>query len=59
MNEFRYTSYAQEVIFGSGSLARLGEALERFHCRRLMLCSTGTLRRDGTVGTIEEVLEKR
>ena len=24
-----------------------------------MLCSTGTLRRDGTIGTIEEVLEKR
>jgi maleylacetate reductase len=59
MNEFRYTSYAQEVIFGSGSLARLGEAVERFHWQRLMLCSTGTLRRDGTVGTIEEVLEKR
>jgi maleylacetate reductase len=59
MNEFRYTSYAQEVIFGSGSLARLGEAVERFHWRRFMLCSTGTLRRDGTVGTIEEVLEER
>jgi alcohol dehydrogenase class IV len=59
MDGFRYTSYAQEVIFGSGSLARLGEAVERFHWRRLMLCSTGTLRRDGTIGTIEEVLEKR
>jgi maleylacetate reductase len=59
MNEFRYTSYAQEIIFGHGSLARLSEAVERFHLRRLMLCSTGTLRRDGTVAKIEEVLEKR
>jgi alcohol dehydrogenase class IV len=59
MDEFRYTSFAQEVIFGGGSLARLGEAVERFHWRRLMLCSTGTLRRDGTIATIEEVLGKR
>lgn len=59
MNEFRYISYAQEIIFGHGSLARLSEAVERFHWRRLMLCSTGTLRRDGTVAKIEEVLEKR
>ena len=46
MNEFRYTSYAQEIIFGHGSLARLSEAVERFHWWRLMLCSTGTLRLD-------------
>jgi alcohol dehydrogenase YqhD (iron-dependent ADH family) len=54
MNEFRYTSYAQEIIFGPGSLGRLGEAVERFHWRRLMLCSTGSLRRDGTIAAIEK-----
>jgi maleylacetate reductase len=59
MNEFRYTSYAQEIIFGPSSLAHLSEAVERFHWRRLMLCSTGTLRRDGTIAQIEEVLDNR
>ena len=28
MNEFHYTSYAQEVIFGPGSLTQVGEAID-------------------------------
>ncbi len=59
MNEFHYTSYAQEVIFGAGSVAQLGEAVERFHWRRLMLCSTGSLRRGGHIASIENVLGSR
>jgi maleylacetate reductase len=59
MNEFRYTSYAQEIIFGPGSLARLSEAVERFHWRRLLLCSTGSLQRDGSITKIEEALNRR
>ena len=59
MNEFRYTSYAGEVIFGSGCIARLGEAVERFSWRRLMLCSTRSLRRDGSIGLVEKVLGER
>src|SRR5215471_16066456 len=59
MNEFYYTSYAQEVIFGAGALARLGEAVERFHWRRLMLCSTGSLRRAGHIASIEKSLGSR
>src|SRR6266436_6074936 len=59
MDEFRYTSYAQEIIFGAGSLARLGEAVERFSWRRLMLCSTGSQRRNGHIGAIENVLGER
>ena len=31
MRGFRYTSYAQEIIFGRGSLAHLVEAVEGFH----------------------------
>ena len=45
MNKFRYTSYAQEIIFGAGSLAQLADAVERFQVRRLMLCATSSLRR--------------
>jgi maleylacetate reductase len=59
MNEFRFTSYAQEIIFGPGSLARLSEAVERFHWQRLMLCSTGSLQRDGSIAKIEEALNHR
>jgi maleylacetate reductase len=59
MHEFRYTSYAQEIIFGPGSLAHLSEAVERFHWRRLLLCSTGSLQRDGSIAKIEEALNHR
>lgn len=59
MNEFHYTSYAQEIIFGSGSVARLGEAVERFAWQRLMLCSTGSQRRNGHIAAIENVLGER
>lgn len=59
MNEFRYTSYAQEIIFGSGSVARLGEAVERFSWQRLMLCSTGSQQRNGHIAAIENVLGER
>ena len=59
MNEFHYTSYAQEIIFGSGSVARLGEAVERFSWQRLMLCSTGSQRRNGHIAAIENVLGER
>jgi maleylacetate reductase len=59
MNEFHYTSYAQEIIFGAGSVTRLGDAVERFHWHRLMLCSTGSLRRGGQIEMVEEVLGSR
>lgn len=59
MNDFRYTSYAQEVIFGAGSLARLDEVIQRFGWRRIMLCASGSLRRDGTISTIENALGNR
>ena len=59
MNEFRYTGYAQEIIFGPGSLAQLSDAVERFSWRRLMLCSTGSQRRNGHITAIENVLGDR
>ena len=59
MREFRYTSYAGEIIFGQGSIARLGEAVDRFAWRRLMLCSTRSLRRNGSIALVEKVLGER
>jgi maleylacetate reductase len=59
LNEFRYTSYAQEIIFAAGSVTRLGDAVEGFHMRRLMLCTTGSLRRGGHIKLVEEALGSR
>jgi alcohol dehydrogenase class IV len=56
MNEFRYTSYAQEIIFGPGSLERLGEAVERFGWQRLMLCTSHSVRATGHVAEIKSIL---
>lgn len=59
MNEFRYTNYAQQIIFGAGSVSHLSEAVERFNWHRLLLCSTGSLRRNGTIAAIEKALGER
>ena len=59
MKEFHYTGYAQEVIFNVGSIARLSQAVDRFHVRRLMLCTTGSARRNGHVASIEAALGNR
>lgn len=59
MNNFRYTSYAQEIIFGPGSLEQLDQALQRFPWSRLMLCSSKTLRRNGAITALEKVLGER
>src|SRR5215471_17093767 len=56
MNEFRFTSYAQEIIFGAGSVGQLEKSVERFHMERLMLCTSGSLRRDGKIALIERAL---
>jgi alcohol dehydrogenase class IV len=59
MTDFHYVSYAQEVIFSAGSLARLSEAVDRFHWQRLMLCASGSSRRSGHVSSIEAALGER
>ncbi len=59
MKQFQYTGYAQQVIFGAGALAQLGEAAERFHWQRLMLCTTGSMRRGGEFASVQATLGKR
>ena len=59
MSGFRYVSYAQEVIFASGALARLGEALERFGWQRLILCTSHSLQANGCVDAIKSVIGDR
>src|SRR5690348_4806931 len=59
MQEFRYTSYAQEVIFGAGALAHLSEAAARNGWPRLLLCSSGSMQRSGQVAELEHNLGER
>jgi len=59
MDEFRYISYDQEVIFGAGSLERLSELADTFDRRRFMLCANHSLRANGHVASIENALGKR
>ena len=58
-NSFRYLGYAQEVIFGPGTLARLSEAVERFGWQRLLLCTTGSASRLGHTAQVERILGER
>jgi maleylacetate reductase len=59
MEEFRYVSYAQEVIFASGALAQLGEAVERFGWKRLILCTSRSMKANGSVSAIQTALGER
>ncbi len=59
MSDFHYVAYAQEVIFGPGSLGRLGEAVDRLGAQRLMLCTSRSLRAEGHVAAIMAILGDR
>jgi maleylacetate reductase len=59
LRDFRYTTYAQEIIFGVGSLSKLGDAAGVYGWKRLMLCTSSSLRRNGTVAKIENILGDR
>lgn len=54
--EFNYLSYAQEVIFAPGSLARLSEAIGRFGWKRPMLMTNRSVRAGGHVASLEAML---
>ena len=59
MDHFHTISYAQEVIFGPGSLVGLSEAVERFDWHRLVLCSNSSMRKKGHAATAESLLGDR
>lgn len=59
MDEFHYTTYAREVIFAPGSLARLGEAAERFGWRRLLVCTNRSVQAGGHLDALEIALGNR
>ena len=59
VDQFRYISYPQEIIFAPGVLTRLGEAVERYGWQRLMLCTNRSMQSGGHVNTVEVILGDR
>ncbi len=59
MQAFHCTFHAQEVIFGAGSIAGLSEAVDRFGCQRMLICTSRSQRRNGHLGRIEDELSER
>ena len=59
MSGFRYVSYAQEVIFASGALARVGEAVERYGWKRLLLCTNRSMKSTGHVASLQSALGEK
>jgi alcohol dehydrogenase class IV len=59
MHDFRYISYAQEVIFGPGAVERMGATVERFGWRRVLVCASGSARRSGHLARVEAALGER
>jgi alcohol dehydrogenase class IV len=59
MHEFHYNSYAQEIIFGAGSLSHLSESVDHFGCQRFMLCTNHSIRAGGHITSVEKILGDR
>ena len=59
MHKFHYNSFAQEVIFGAGSLHRLRERVDDSRYQRLMLCANHSMRVSGHITSIENILGDR
>jgi maleylacetate reductase len=59
VTEFCYTGFAQRVIFGPGSIARLGEAVDRFAWQRMMLCTNRSQRANSQAVAVESTLGRR
>ena len=59
MESFRYVSYAQEIIFAPGALAGVGEAVERFGWKKLLLCTSRSMQCSGHLDEIKSVLGER
>ena len=59
MFSFTYVSYAQEVLFAPGALARLPQVTEKRGWKRVMLCASHSMRAGGGVSEIESFLGER
>ena len=56
MIEQQFVTYAQEIVFGAGSFDRTGELVSQFGWQRLMLCTSPSLRQEGRIDALQQVL---
>ena len=59
MDAFNYVSFAQEVIFSAGALTQVGEAADRLGWKRLMLCTSHSMKLNGSVDRMQATLGDR
>lgn len=59
MDTFRYTFFAQQVIFGPDSISQLPELVDRFGWRRMMLCASGRFHARERLAAVETLLGDR
>jgi maleylacetate reductase len=56
MQNFRYNTFPQEVVFGEGALEKISDAVGRHGWARAMLVTTRSQRANGNVGRMETLL---
>lgn len=59
IDHFRCNTFEQEILFAPNARVQLGDALERFGCRRILLCTNRSMSRGGHVRSIESILGDR
>ena len=59
LDSFQVTFYAEQVMFGRGTITRLGPAADLYGWRRMMLCTTPGSRSRGHVALVEDALGER
>ena len=59
MDRFRYVSHAQEVRFALGALGQLGEAVERASWKRLLLCANRSMKSNGSVARVQDLMGEK
>jgi alcohol dehydrogenase class IV len=59
LEKFHFISFAQEVVFGAGSLVHLRESVDPFGWQRLMLCTNRSMKINGHAASLEAALGDR
>jgi maleylacetate reductase len=59
VDSFELTLYAEQVIFGRGTIARLSSVADLYGWRRIMLCTSPGSRARGQVALLESLLGER
>lgn len=59
MNDFRYTTFPQDIIFGAGALEKIADAVTQLGGTRALLLTTRSQRTNGNVARLEKLLGEK